>query len=125
MSEQTRSAGAGAGDHPGGGPGHIVPTRQLAAVLGALLILTVLTVLASWVDLGGLNLWVAMIIATAKGSLVVLFFMHLYWDRPILGIVFISALLLVTLFIGLSLTDREQYSPDLIPGYAPHIQHPS
>ena len=44
------------------------------------------------VDLGGLNLWIAMAIATVKATLVVLYFMHMRYDRPVNAIVFVTAL---------------------------------
>jgi cytochrome c oxidase subunit 4 len=92
--------------------GHIVPVRLLVGVGAALLILTVVTVLtAKYVDLGQLNIWVALIIAFVKASLVCLYFMHLRWDSPFNAIVLICSLLFVILFIGLSLTDTAQYQP--------------
>lgn len=104
--------------------GHVVPVRLLAAVLGALLLLTVVTVGATYVDLGRLNLWVALAIATVKASIVALFFMHLRWDRPFNAVIFISSITLVALFVGFALMDTGQYQPDLIPGYAPAIAPP-
>ncbi len=98
---------------------HIVPVRVLLAVWATLMILTVVTVAVTWVDLGRLNLWVAMAIATVKASLVVLYFMHMRYDRPINAIVFVAALLFVALFVGLALVDTRAYQPELIPGYAP------
>ena len=73
-------------------------------------------------DLGSLNLWVAMAIATLKASLVLLFFMHLRYDRPINAIVFFGTLLFVLLFIGLALMDSAAYHADLIPGYSPGME---
>lgn len=101
--------------------GHVVPVRVLVGVLAALLALTVLTVGVTWVDLGNFNLWIAMSIATVKGSLVVLYFMHLRWDNRVNAIFFIGSLLFVTLFVGLSLMDTVEYQPELIPGHAPAI----
>ena len=43
---------------------------------GALMVLTVLTVAVAQLDLGFLNLAVAMLIACTKATLVILFFMH-------------------------------------------------
>lgn len=111
----------GSGGAHGHGLAHILPLKVLAAVWIALLIFTVITVAVTWVDLGRLNLWVAMIIATVKGSLVVLYFMHLRYDRPFNAIVFLSALLFFMLFVGLALTDTAEYKPELIPGYAPGL----
>ena len=85
--------------------GHVVSVQLLAAVFIALLVLTGVTVAAAHVDLGNLNLYVALAIAVTKATLVVLFFMHLYWDRPFNSLVFIGCLLFVSLFIGVSLTD--------------------
>lgn len=106
----------------GGYPGHVVPGRVLLAVWGGLLVLTALTYAATWVDLGGGNLWLALGIATVKASLVALWFMHLRYDRPFLGVVFLAALLFVLLFAGIALIDTQAYRADLIPDYAPALQ---
>ncbi|MGC8916510.1 MAG: cytochrome C oxidase subunit IV family protein [Thermoanaerobaculum sp.] len=98
---------------------HVVPLRVLVGVWLSLLVLTIVTVGATWVDLGSFNLWLAMAIATLKASLVVLYFMHMRYDHPFNAIVFIGALLFVMLFVGLALLDTRAYQPELIPGYAP------
>jgi cytochrome c oxidase subunit 4 len=101
------AAGHGHDDH---GFAHVVSVKLLAGVLGALLLLTVLTVTVTKVDLGGqLNLIIAMVIATIKGGLVVTFFMHLLWDKKFNLLVFMTGVLFVILFIGLALTDRKEY----------------
>ena len=56
---------------------HIVGYGQLAVVLALLLTLTGATVAVSYIDLGFLNVPVALTIATLKAALVLLFFMHL------------------------------------------------
>jgi cytochrome c oxidase subunit 4 len=103
---------------------HVMPFRVLLAVWAALMVLTVVTVAATWVDLGNLNLWIAMAIATVKATLVLLYFMHMRYDRPFNAVVFVSALAFVTLFIGIALIDTGAYQPELIPGYAPGMQTP-
>src|SRR5512147_1252962 len=122
----THEGSAAAVGHGGSGAArglaHILPLKVLVAVWVTLLVLTVVTVAVTKVDLGGLNLWIAMIIATVKGSLVVLYFMHLRYDRPFNAIVFVSALLFFALFAGLALTDTAEYRPEMIPGYAPAMQ---
>src|SRR5687768_3372844 len=45
-------------------------------VFAALMVLLVVTVVAAFIDLGEANMIVAMIIATVKAALVVLYFMH-------------------------------------------------
>jgi cytochrome c oxidase subunit 4 len=99
-----------------------MPANVLLAVWGALVVLTVVTVAATWIDLGRLNLLLAMAIATVKASLVLLYFMHMRYDRPFNAVVFVAALLFVALFVGITLIDTSAYQPELIPGYAPGMQ---
>jgi cytochrome c oxidase subunit IV len=98
------------------GLGHVVPLWLLAAVFAALIALTGLTVTVAHFDLGNLNLYVALAIAAVKASLVVLFFMHLFWDRPFNSLIFVGCLLFVTLFIGICLTDVKANQSAMIPG---------
>ncbi len=77
--------------------------RTYIAVFAALLLLTVVTVLVSYVNLGLLNVVVALLIASAKASLVALFFMHLkgenrlVWGFALVPIFFLALILLGTL----------------------------
>jgi cytochrome c oxidase subunit IV len=65
-----------------GGAGHVVPVRIYVVVFGALLLLTAATVGAALVDLGSMSVVVAVGIATAKATLVILYFMGVrYSDR--------------------------------------------
>lgn len=113
------SEAAAAGPEHGESVSHVVPMKVLIAVWAALLVLTILTVAAIKVDLGSLNLWIAMAIATLKASLVVLYFMHMRYDRPFNAIVFVTALLFVMLFVSIAMLDSKAYEPELVPGYAP------
>jgi cytochrome c oxidase subunit 4 len=101
---------------------HVVPASLLLAVWAGLMVLTVVTVAATWVDLGRLNLLLAMVIATVKASLVALFFMHLRWDKPFNAVVFIGSLFFVMLLVVLALLDTITYQPELIPDHAPAIK---
>jgi len=100
---------------------HIVSPKVLLGVWGALMVLTVLTVSVTFVDLGKMNLMVAMLIATVKATLVALYFMHLRWDRPFNGVVFLIAIVTVFLFITVVLLDTQQYQPTLDGGQAPGL----
>ena len=92
------------------GLSHVVPIKTLVATGGTLLMLTLLTVLATKVDFGAnINLAIAMVIAVIKATLVVLFFMHLRYDRLFHSVVFVSALLAASLFVGFTLMDTSQY----------------
>ncbi len=116
--EHTPNAEAGA---HGAARIHIAPPRALLAVWGALAVLTVLTVTVAGIDLGKFNLWAALAIATTKAGLVALYFMHLRYDRPFHGFLFVCALAFAMLLAGLALMDAREYRPELIPGYAPAI----
>jgi cytochrome c oxidase subunit 4 len=54
----------------------VVPVKTYVGVFLALIALTITTVVVSKIDLGEYNFIVAMTIAVIKGTLVVLFFMH-------------------------------------------------
>jgi cytochrome c oxidase subunit 4 len=76
-------------------------------------VLTWVTVAVTMVDLGSLNLWIALGIATIKGSLVVLYFMHLRYDSPFNSIVFVTALIFLFLFLAITIMDTIQYQPGI------------
>ena len=103
--------------------GHVAPLKALFGTFGALLVLTVATYGATYIDLGPLNIWIALGIAVIKGSLVAMFFMHLWWDGKFNAFILICGLLYVMIFIGIAMLDSAQYQAELIPGYAPAI-HP-
>jgi cytochrome c oxidase subunit IV len=116
---------------PGAHVGHVVPLGVLAATLTALLVLTFFTVAVSWIDLGALNLWVALLIAAGKATLVVLYFMHLRYEKPFNAVVLICALLFVVLFCSLTLMDSFGYQSNVEDfraanpaNYAPDLQNP-
>jgi cytochrome c oxidase subunit 4 len=77
----------------------------LCAIFMALIFLTVLTVAASYVDFGSANTVIAVLIATVKASLVALFFMHLRYDKPFHGFVFVIAFVFLGVFLMLTMDD--------------------
>jgi cytochrome c oxidase subunit IV len=89
---------------------HVAAAKVLLATGSTLLVLTLLTVLATKIDFGAnINLAVAMVIAVTKASLVILFFMHLRYDKLFHTVVFVSAILGASLFVGFTLMDTSQY----------------
>lgn len=108
-------------EHAHEGVGHVTPVDLLLKVWGALVVLTVVTVAVTWVDLGSMNLLVALGIAVVKATLVCLYFMHLRWDRPVNGVIFLTAILFAAIFIGGVLLDTTEYRDDRIPNYAPEM----
>jgi cytochrome c oxidase subunit 4 len=92
------------------GLSHVAPVKVLVATGGTLLVLTLVTVLATKVDFGAnINLAIAMAIAVLKATLVILFFMHLRYDRLFHSVVFVAAILAAALFVGFTLMDSNQY----------------
>ena len=84
---------------------HIVTKKQYSLVFGALLLLTFVTTVVGMKDLGRLNVVVALVIACIKASLVVLFFMHVYWSTKLNKLVVVSGLAWLLLLLWLTLTD--------------------
>ncbi len=84
---------------------HILPLKTYFGVFGALIVLTVVTVLVSYADLGAASLPVAMFVALIKAGLVVGFFMHLKYDDRFNAFVFFATILFVSIFFMLTLVD--------------------
>jgi cytochrome c oxidase subunit 4 len=73
----------------------------------ALLVLTALTIIVAQVHLGhGLALVVALVIAIGKGSLVALFFMHLWDHGGANRIVLVTSIVFVLLLLGIVVLDN-------------------
>jgi cytochrome c oxidase subunit IV len=83
----------------------IVPTRTYFAIFGSLMVLTVLTVGAAFVDLGVMNSVLALSIAIVKATLVVLFFMHLKYSSRLVWVVGGAALFWLGILLVLILSD--------------------
>jgi cytochrome c oxidase subunit 4 len=85
---------------------HIMSTKFYYTIWIALLCLTVVTAAVSFVDLGPFNTIVALVIATIKALLVVLFFMHVkYTSEKLTKIVIVSAIFWLFLLLALSMAD--------------------
>ena len=81
---------------------HIMGYGKLFVIIAALLVLTGITVAVSYVNLGFYNVPVALLIATVKSSLVLLFFMHLKYEGRAIMVSFLSTI--AFLFIMISFT---------------------
>ncbi len=84
---------------------HLPPVRLYVAVWAALVVLTGVTVGAAWLDLKHLTTLVAAGIAVFKSSLVLLYFMHLRWERPLFRYMTLAAVLAFGIFFALSFLD--------------------
>ena len=86
---------------------HVLPLSTYLKTWGALLVLTVVTVGASYVNFGAANLWIALLIASAKAATVALVFMHLYWDHKFHAVIFGVSLIFLAVFIIFTLYDTQ------------------
>jgi cytochrome c oxidase subunit IV len=73
----------------------------------ALLCLTILTVAAAGVDFGSGNVVIALTIATIKGTLVALFFMHLRYEKPVNTVIAVAGFLFLGIFLMFCLLDQD------------------
>ena len=87
--------------NPEHGEHHIVTPAQYGMVFGALLLGTLLTVVAADRDLGVLNPVIALAIASTKAVIVILFFMHVKYQSGLIkmtvGAGFFTFLVLITM----------------------------
>jgi cytochrome c oxidase subunit 4 len=85
--------------------GHISPTSSYYRIFGALMVLTALTVLVAFQNLGVWNFPVAIGIALFKATLVVLFFMHVKYSSRLTKLIVGMAIFFLLVLFGLTLTD--------------------
>jgi cytochrome c oxidase subunit IV len=105
--------------HAAGGPvdpahQHIASFGSYVAIFGALMVLTGITVFASRIDLGFLNVWIALLIACVKASVVVLFFMHVKYSTPLIKLTAACGFVWLLFMFGLTFADylgREMITP--------------
>src|SRR5580692_2942822 len=83
---------------------HIVPVRVYVLVFLTLIVMTWVTAFVSTIDLGRLNVFVALSIAIFKASLVILFFMHVKYGTRLTKMIVLCGIywLLLLLFIAMA-----------------------
>ena len=84
---------------------HLAPISLYVGIWATLMIFTGLTVFAATVELGIFNIVVALLIATIKGTLVVLFFMHLRYSTKLTMVTVVAAIFFLLIMFSLSMTD--------------------
>jgi cytochrome c oxidase subunit 4 len=85
---------------------HIMSSKFYYTIWIVLLCLTVITAAVSFVNLGPFNTIVALVIATFKALLVVLFFMHVkYTSEKLTKTVIVAAIFWLLLLLALSMAD--------------------
>jgi cytochrome c oxidase subunit 4 len=99
-------------DHAHGAHGkdhvpHVLPLGVYLGTFATLLVLTAITVGASYVNFGAWNLIIAMVIATVKAATVALIFMHLWFDHKFHSVIIGSSVLFLAIFITFTMFDTE------------------
>ncbi|HVE12550.1 MAG TPA: cytochrome C oxidase subunit IV family protein [Elusimicrobiota bacterium] len=84
-------------------------------VFGALMVLTIVTVLVSYLHLPpALGILIGLAIATTKASLVATFFMHLKWERRLIyGLLGLTVFFMIVLF-AVPIVDNHGLKPNII-----------
>ena len=84
---------------------HITDYRTYGKVAILLLILTTVTLLVTEFDLKAWNVAIALAIAVTKGTLIVLYFMHVKFESLLLKLLVAGVAILFALFIVLTFAD--------------------
>ncbi|MDE1178673.1 MAG: cytochrome C oxidase subunit IV family protein [Edaphobacter sp.] len=84
---------------------HIIGPGTYILVYVSLLILTGLTVAAAFVDLGILNPVLAVGIACVKGTVVILFFMHVFYQSKLIKLTVTAGFFTFLVLITMTLSD--------------------
>jgi cytochrome c oxidase subunit 4 len=84
---------------------HVVSPKIYLTIVGILLLMTGVTVGASFVDMGLFNPVVALAIAAFKMILVVLFFMHVKYSTKLTKLTVCAGLFTFLVLVGMTLTD--------------------
>ena len=104
MAKDQRGDSAAAGGDPADHAGHHGPSLGLTlGIYAVLLTLTGVTVAVAYQDLGNLSAVAAIGIAAVKGTLVVLYFMHLRYASKLIMLYAVSGILFLALLIGVTL----------------------
>ena len=87
--------------HEHHGPGY----KLFVIIWAILLIFTGITVYAAEIDLGFLNVALALTIASTKAALVTFYFMHLKYENRTLKLMVLLCFVILSVFIGFTFFD--------------------
>ena len=90
----------GAGDHH-----HIVPIKVYLAIFATLAVMTGVTIAIAWVDLGAMNIFVALAIAVFKATLVVLYFMHVKYSSKLVQLASVTGFVWLGIMLAFTFSD--------------------
>jgi cytochrome c oxidase subunit 4 len=91
--------------HGSHGGHHILPLGVYWAVFLALVVGTIVTVWSATIDLGPLNVVVALLIASVKAALVILYFMHVKYSSRMVQLFAAAGFFWVVIMIVFTMAD--------------------
>lgn len=86
-------------------PEHVASVRSYVVVFAALLVLTAITTVVAFVDLGPLNVILMLAIAVTKAVIVILFFMHVRYSDRLTAAVVTSGFIWLAILIAFTMSD--------------------
>jgi cytochrome c oxidase subunit 4 len=98
--------------------GHVSPKSTYYAIFGALMVLTVVTIVVAYQPLGSWNFPVAISIAVTKATLVILFFMHAKYSSKLTKLFVGTAFFFLLIMLTLTMTDNMSRGMKTYPGGA-------
>src|SRR3990167_3391490 len=84
---------------------HVASVKSYVGIFLTLMVLTIITVLVAYVNLGQFNKVVALGIASIKATLVILYFMHVKYSSHLTKLVVVSGFFFLAILLGLTMTD--------------------
>ena len=84
---------------------HLVPYKVFVNVWLVLVLLTGVTVGAAYLDLKHMAFFTAILIASVKCTLVIMYFMHVRYDKPLITYCLIAAFGTYAIFVLLTFAD--------------------
>ena len=84
---------------------HVASLKNYLLIFAALMVLTAVTIMVAFLDVGFLNTVVALGIASVKATLVVLYFMHLRYGGPLNKLFWVAGLLWLAILLSFTMSD--------------------
>ena len=83
----------------------VVPFRIYVTIFITLLLLTLVTVDVAFFNFGMMNVYIALAVATTKATLVILFFMHVRYQPPLMAVFAAAGFLWLLILLTFTLSD--------------------
>ncbi len=84
---------------------HVVPQKIYLLVFATLLLMTLVTVDVAFYNFGWLNIYLALVIATFKATIVVMYFMHVKFSPRLTWLFAIAGIFWMIILMVLMLSD--------------------